>query len=509
MEITENMLLNIYQQIIFLNTSWEYLLMTRFLSLFVIAFIDLNLVSLPALSASYYTQGHADLGLGDGDALELHLHGHAGLTYIDGAVIPADEEFVPTDVVVLVPQSSKEYIHGRGGATYTEAQNLGIGIEEDFWFLPLWEGGAGGSDNLHSPFFGIGAEDMAMGVFIDDSTDLTLLAKAGSIQGQFALDQDGPAYVITADEITSDDKVSPFYIPTHDHFKWSFSKAGMYKLTFQASATRISTNLTETDTNTFTFLVGATIWKGTAGGNWSNSDNWLTGVPDSGSTVIFTSSSDPNQPLTQDIAAPLDLHGIIFTANAGSYQLGGQTIRLSVDSPEITSESASNQGIGNPLDLEAATTIAVNGSGNVTLSGAISGIGSFTKTGSGTLVLANVATHLGDTVIADGILALTDSGQIENSAIKNDAIFQIMAGDHSVTAISGNGASMVLAGSLTADSIVQNTLTISAGARVTIAPLSAGPLGNCLTPVPEPSSWMLLACAMISSLMIYFRRRRP
>ncbi len=358
---------------------------------------------------------------------------------------------------------------------------------------------------------------MTPGVFENDLIDFSLLGMSAPTGGQFTCEQSGYKYMDTSDGISTDDAVTDFPVYGHDHYKWTFSTPGVYKLTFQSSATRISTGVLETSVDTFTFLVGSTVWTGSNGSNWNDVGNWLSGnfppntivsaVPGYGSTVIFTSSTDPNQPLTQDIAAPLDLHGVIFTVNAGSYHLGGQTLRLSVDSPAISSESPNSQEIANPLVLAADTTFAVNGSGNLTLSGAISGGGSITKTGPGTLILAAEATHNGNTIILDGILALNTAGQIENSAIVNDSTFEILGGTHSVTTISGDGDTAVLAGGLTADSIVQNMLTIAPGAIMTISPLPGGPLGGSLRSVPEPSSWILLGCAMVSSVMIHFRGR--
>jgi surface-anchored protein len=469
----------------------------------------------------YLMEGHGDVQLGSVDSLGLNFFGHGGSggSIIDGSLLGSDTYYSFTDIAITVPDTTKNYFQSLGGATSDIAAKLGIDSGDDYWLLPQSSLGDGSAPALRAPFLGLGTESMNEGVFLNDAVNLTLLDMTGPTGGQFALQRSATWLMSTFDGIGEGDVVPNFPIPYHGHYKWYFSKPGFYNLTLQSSATRIGTDILETDIQTVTFLVGTTVWKGTNGSNWNDVGNWVSGyttqstivsgVPSYGSTVVFTSSTDPNQPLAQDIAAPLDLHGIVFTANAGSYQLGGQTIRLSVDSPEITSESASDQEIANPLDLAADATFAVNGLGHVALSGPISGSGGFAKTGSGTLVLANAATHNGDTVIADGILALADSGQIENSAIVNDATFQIMAGDHSVTAISGNGATTVLAGSLTADSIVQNTLTIAAGARITIAPLPGVPLGNCLTPVPEPSSSILLACAMISLLMICFRRRNP
>lgn len=226
--------------------------MIRHLSHFIFVFTWIAFFPFSLLADFYYTGGHGDLGLGDGDALELHLHCHAG-AMVDGVLLAADQEFNPADAVIVVPESTKDYIHSQGGADPTVADNLGLGIGENYWFLPQSEIGAGGAAALHSPFLGIGAEDMNLGVFEGDIIDLTLLAMSGPAGGQVGMDQSGTWFMTTKDGISSDDKIEGFPVGGHDHFKWYFTKPGIYELTFEASATR--NVILETDVNTYTFLV--------------------------------------------------------------------------------------------------------------------------------------------------------------------------------------------------------------------------------------------------------------
>jgi surface-anchored protein len=466
-----------------------------------------------AVASVYYTEGHSDIRFGDGDQLDLHQHcdGNPQLSgaYIDGLPLASPVEYSPAGIITVVPDTTKNYVNTIGGATVDVAEKLGLNAGDNYWFLPQSSFGSGSAPYLHAPYLGLGTETMSYGVFDGDVMDFTLMAMSAPTGGWFALQQSG-TWLMSATNGSGGGAVTNYHVNTHNHYKWFFSKPGVYHLTFQVSATR--DEVPETDTDTYTFLVGGCIWKGTNGNNWNDVGNWvsgitppstnISGVPSAGSTVIFTSSADPNQPLTQDIAAPLDLHGVIFTANAGAYQLGGQTIRLSVDSPEITSESPNNQQIGNPLDLAENTTFAVNGSGNITLEGAISGNGSLTKSGSDELILANNANHTGDTLIEAGALALDAAGQIENSAIVNNATFQILAGSHTVGTISGTGETEVLMGSLTVDSIVQGKLKIDAGAKLILRPATGSPLSDQLTPVPEPATTMLLVL-MLACLIPY------
>jgi surface-anchored protein len=203
--------------------------------------------------AHYYTEGHADLGLGDGDTLELHFHGHADDAYIDGEYITEDAEYEPGQVVIVVPESTKNYVHSSGGANAFVSGILGINQGEDYWFLPQSVLEPGGSSQLHAPSFGLGAEDITLNVFDGNSVSLTLLGMAGPAEAAFALERNGVCYMTTADEISASDIVGNFPVGGHEHFSFYFTKAGDYELTFQASA-YVNGSLV-TDENTYHFQV--------------------------------------------------------------------------------------------------------------------------------------------------------------------------------------------------------------------------------------------------------------
>ncbi len=111
---------------------------------------------------------------------------------------------------------------------------------------------------------------------------------------------------------------------------------------------------------------------------------------------------------------------------------------------------------------------------------------SLVKDGTGKWMSTINHTYKGDTTVLGGTLDLMDINT-------PDAAVSVAAGSNK----------------LLASSIVCNTLTVGAGAEITIKPLPGGPLAGMgsLSAVPEPSTWAMLVLAAIG-LGIYRRRSR-
>lgn len=132
------------------------------------------------------------------------------------------------------------------------------------------------------------------------------------------------------------------------------------------------------------------------------------------------------------------------------------------------------------LDIANAGDIITN-QGNVTLDGAGS---TFAK-------INALANNQGSFSVFDGrnFATLAD--------LANSGTLSVGAGsEFDVTGnLTGTGNTIVN-GVLTANSIVQNTLTLGAGAMVTINPIPGGPLGDgTIQPVPEPGTFVMLLMA--------------
>jgi autotransporter-associated beta strand protein len=176
----------------------------------------------------------------------------------------------------------------------------------------------------------------------------------------------------------------------------------------------------------------------------------------------------------------------------------------------------------------AGRSLEFTGDGNITVSGVIADGATaglpVTKSGAGTLLLSGVNTYTGPTRVAAGRLSVVGrlsgtsgvtvdaAGTLELSNpgssvllpsvdISAQGVLNVTGGNQEIGVISGTGSTSVAAGCrLTANSIVQDTLTIGAGGSVTIRPTTAG------NAVPEPGTWVLIGTALLGWLT--FRRLR-
>jgi fibronectin-binding autotransporter adhesin len=136
----------------------------------------------------------------------------------------------------------------------------------------------------------------------------------------------------------------------------------------------------------------------------------------------------------------------------------------------------------------AATTLGLTktGDGKLTLDGC-----NVYKNYNTTPILVTANDYTGPTTITGGELALNAGGQVSPTVV-NDALFTINAGDHTVSTINGAGITQVLTGSLTATSIVQDTLIIGGG--------------SAAAAVPEPCTLVLLVLAGMGALLAWRRK---
>jgi autotransporter-associated beta strand protein len=236
------------------------------------------------------------------------------------------------------------------------------------------------------------------------------------------------------------------------------------------------------------------------------------------------------------------------TTAAGTLVSGGATLDINnaaIGAEALTINGTGVGGIGaltgtGTSSLAGAVTLGshstIGGAGALTLSGGVGGAFNLTKTGAGTVELSGTNGYSGTTTVSNGRLKV--SGTILNTVspatIGATTATLELAGAGPVTPegldvtnaggtleiatstvqklgdISGTGTTDVKDGaSLTANSIVQDTLIIGAGGSVTIREIavSAGAAAGT-NAVPEPGMWVLIGTALIGWLAFRRRNRR-
>ena len=210
-------------------------------------------------------------------------------------------------------------------------------------------------------------------------------------------------------------------------------------------------------------------WNGGGGNNnFSTAANWSPAfAPNGNKTVVFagTTRLTPNN----DTSAGTTYSGVTFAASAGTFVVGGAKITLA---GAAVNQSPLLQTLALPVDLAAGGATFNAAAGHISVTGAIGGAGSLTKTGPMTLTLAAAASHSGNTIVSEGKLIAA-------------------AGLSASGGASGPGRVTVAAGAtLDALHIRQAALEVAAGATATI-------LANA-TPTNKAATVSVLTSALAS-----------
>ena len=152
-------------------------------------------------------------------------------------------------------------------------------------------------------------------------------------------------------------------------------------------------------------------WNGSVDANWSTSGNWFTATPVAGDSLIFDGSvqTSPNN----DLTAGTLIGGINFAPGASTFTLGGNQILLqgtvqndatnqlqTIDIPLVLTNVVTFNTVSNDVNFISGNDILVLG--------AVTGNGSLTKNGNGTLTLAS-ASHSGGTTVNAGRLVVSNN----------------------------------------------------------------------------------------------------
>ena len=229
-------------------------------------------------------------------------------------------------------------------------------------------------------------------------------------------------------------------------------------------------------------------WIANGNGSWSTSAtaNWSPAVPNAPSaSATFGPSSSPT---IVSLPNPITVGHLSFSSSSPYLLTGSPSTPLTLSDPSSTPSITVSTGsatIDSPIVLAQNTLIEIATNSSLTLASSISGSSkSLTSSGPGTLNLSGTQNY--------------SSLQITNGTTNLSGAFLTPA------SISVSGSSSLKMSSLSQS---LTSLSIGAGSTVTFASFSPAFTSSLSpSPVPEPSSTLLLFSTLLPALL---RRRRP
>jgi autotransporter-associated beta strand protein len=213
--------------------------------------------------------------------------------------------------------------------------------------------------------------------------------------------------------------------------------------------------LSVASTNTTLSLNYSTVATWQAGsGNWTTTANWVEGIaPIDGVRIEYAGDTGDSE----NNSTVANIKGLTFTNSSnGSFTIGGGD--LVIGSEGIVNNSTHTNTVAINLTLGADQTFAAN-TGNLVVSGDISGEASLTKEGNKTLVLSGNNTYAGTTTVNNGTLEIATGGSINNTS---DIFVGLLDGDNGTLHINGGSLSNAVGNLGTQEGSV-GTAIVSAG----------------------------------------------
>jgi len=150
---------------------------------------------------------------------------------------------------------------------------------------------------------------------------------------------------------------------------------------------------------------------GGADDNWQTTANWNT-VPAAGHTFAFAGTTRLSN--TNNFPANTSFADLMFNANAGAFTLAGNAITLTGN---VTNNGPYPQTVSLPVVLSSGAHNLTANTGNLSLSGVISGSGNISKTGSGLVTLSVANTYSGGTTVTAGTLAFNNANAFSTGTV--------------------------------------------------------------------------------------------
>ena len=233
-------------------------------------------------------------------------------------------------------------------------------------------------------------------------------------------------------------------------------------------------SLTASQLDMTLFNVSGPIWASQTGGTWSTATNWSgNNVPNgAGQSANFLTTLAASDTVVLDV--PVTLGTLNFNNAAASYTLGsvGSTNALTLDNTGSVANitlAAGSHAIQAPVVLNGPTSVAVSDPAmSLTIGGNISGVGSLTMGGPGTLVLAGSNSYAG-TVVSGGTLQTTAAGALPAAPLN------VNAGVLDLGATTQTAGTVGIAGGVVQNGVLSGTnFAISGGLLAAGGTLSTG-----------------------------------
>jgi surface-anchored protein len=172
------------------------------------------LMAIPSQAQPVLTSGHADVGVGyDLGAWDLHVHDEESNT-----------EYEPGEVVLGVGETAFNTVPANPAFSFLGTAGSPI------WVLPS-------AENPELLFLGLGTEELAPGLFVNNQVQLSLVNVSGP--GDFFLYElnflGAPLVRMNSRDGYSSTDAMTLLAGSHKHANWVFSALGDYEVTFQAS----------------------------------------------------------------------------------------------------------------------------------------------------------------------------------------------------------------------------------------------------------------------------------